>query len=61
MDAGTTAQERPMSRDSTDSYAEKPTQGVFIGWLGIAMIALMAIVTLTLFVAAARVGFTTAL
>ena len=50
-----------MSRDSTDSYAEKPTQGVFIGWLGIAMIALMAIVTLTLFVAAARVGFTTAL
>lgn len=42
-----------MSHDST----ETPSQGIFIGWLAIGLIAVMAIFTLALFVAAARMGF----
>ena len=42
-----------MSHDST----EKPSQGIFIGWLAIGLLAVMGLFTLTLFVAAARMGF----
>ena len=46
-----------MSHDSTDSHAEKPTQGIFIGWLAIGLLAVMGIFTLLMLVAAARMGF----
>jgi hypothetical protein len=56
MDADRLREERPMSHDST----ETPAQGIFIGWLAIGLLGLMAIFTLVLFVAAASTGFGTA-
>ena len=46
-----------MTHDSSDHHAETPSQGIFIGWLGIGLIAVMAIFTLTLFIAGATHGF----
>lgn len=46
-----------MSHDSNESHAETPSQGIFIGWLAIGMLALMGIFTLTVLFAAARMGF----
>ena len=49
-----------MSHDSTDPHEHTggpSSQGMFIGWLGAGLIGLMALFTLVLFVAAARMGF----
>ena len=46
-----------MSHDSIDTHAEKPSQGIFIGWLAIGLLVVMGLFTLTLFVAGALYGF----
>ena len=51
-----------MTHDSSDPHGDgtmgsKPSQGIFIGWLAIGLMGVMAVFTLTLFVAAARMGF----
>ena len=52
-----------MTHDSTDPHGDgtmgsKPSQGIFIGWLAIGLLAVMAVFAITLFVAGASQGFT---
>ncbi len=47
-----------MSHDSTDHHAEKPTQGIFIGWLGIALIVVMVLFVGLVVGSGAMYGFT---
>ena len=46
-----------MSHDSTDSHAEKPTQGIFIGWLAIGLLVVMGLFTLLVIGSGAMMGF----
>ena len=46
-----------MSHDSIDTHAEKPTQGIFIGWLAIGLLVVMAAFALTLIYAGWTYGF----
>lgn len=51
-----------MTHDSHDPHGDgtmgsKPTQGIFIGWLAVGLLVLMAIFTLVLFTAGATHGF----
>lgn len=51
-----------MTHDSTDPHGDgtmgsKPTQGVFIGWLAIGLLAFMAVFAIVLFSAGAMYGF----
>lgn len=51
-----------MTHDSHDRHGDgtmgsKPTQGIFIGWLAVGLLVLMAIFTLVLFTAGATHGF----
>jgi hypothetical protein len=47
-----------MSHDSTDHHAETPSQGIFIGWLGIALIAVMVLFVAVVIGSGAMYGFT---
>jgi len=51
-----------MTHDSHDPHGDgtmgsKPTQGIFIGWLAVGLLILMAIFTLTVISAGANYGF----
>lgn len=40
-----------MTHDSQDTHAHTPSQGVFIGWLAIGLLGLMAVFTLFVLIA----------
>ena len=51
-----------MTHDSHDPHGDgtmgsEPTQGIFIGWLAIGLLVVMAIFTLTVISAGAKYGF----
>ena len=46
-----------MSHDSIDTHAEKPSQGIFIGWLAIGLLVVMGLFTLLVVGSGALYGF----
>jgi len=46
-----------MTHDSTESHDHEPVQGVFVGWLAIGLLALMAVFAIAVFLAGATHGF----
>jgi hypothetical protein len=55
-------EESYMTHDSPDPHGDgtmgsKPTQGIFIGWLAVGLLVVMAIFTVTVISAGANYGF----